>query len=189
MTRITGNLIAALGWASRRAQTHMILSNARLVVVLSGPDLVLLSVLQPGERREPLWGQQLEGQSASWGAQPLHLRHRAIYGYYGYYGYPAYGYPAYGYPGYAQSSYGYPGYSGSPAYSGSPGYGYPPIPVPRALDIRAARYILPTSVPVMDTPRVKRHPELIPWRHEELTPRTDLTVVPSADGAGRPRSP
>jgi hypothetical protein len=41
----------------------MILSNARLAVILSGPDLVPLSGLPPEEGREPLLVRRSEGQS------------------------------------------------------------------------------------------------------------------------------
>jgi hypothetical protein len=56
----------------------MILCNARLAVVSSGLDLVLLSVQRRAEGREPLLGQRSEEQSGYWEAQPAHLHHPAI---------------------------------------------------------------------------------------------------------------
>ena len=49
----------------------MILSNALLVLGLSGPDLVLVSGRQAG-RVGSRFGAAIEGQLASWEAQPLH---------------------------------------------------------------------------------------------------------------------
>jgi hypothetical protein len=51
----------------------MILSNALLVLGLSGPDLVLVSGRQAG-RVGSRFGAAIEGQLASWEAQPLHPR-------------------------------------------------------------------------------------------------------------------
>jgi len=99
---------------------------------------------------------------------------------YGYPGYPAYPQPGYGYPGYSGApgnagppASGYQGGFGESGHPGPPDYGYPghaehptdPVrratnttampdtllnPVPRAMDIKAARHTLPILVPVTD---------------------------------------